>query len=377
MTQQTIKVFLVDDDPVARSMASFQLQGQNMVLQELGDGQACMAALDAKPDVILLDVEMPGMSGIEVCKAIGERPEIDAEIIFVSAHDDLETRLKAYDAGGADYLVKPYHPEELLKKIAVARRRLEQKRGVSDRAQFAQQAAFTAMSSMGEMGVILYFLRTSFNCPTIEDLGRNLCNALEQYGLQALVELRDGEHVFHFSSQGDCTPLEKSILSHAKGMERIFQFRDRLVVNYPHTTLVVPNLPLEDEDQIGRFRDHLAILAEGVEARYCAMVNEQRLLQQADQVVQLVGQLTASLEQAEARQQEHRIQVLEVVTNQQMQMSSTFVHMGLTEDQEHALVEMNQAGFENISRILDQSLLTAAEVKSLTHKLREVAERRD
>ncbi|MBV5333424.1 response regulator, partial [bacterium] len=77
------------------------------------------------------------------------------------------------------------------------------------------------------------------------------------------MQLRVQGHSHSYSSQGKCSPLETSILDHAKGMERIFQFHDRLAINYPGITLLALALPLENPDQVGRLRDHLATLAEG------------------------------------------------------------------------------------------------------------------
>ena len=374
MTDQTaLTVFVVDDDPSARLVALFQLEGLDAQVHEFADGDSCLAALDEAPDIVILDIEMPGMDGIAVCRAIRETSGSHPQIIFASSHDDLETRLTAYDAGGNDYVVKPYAPEELARKIEVARRLLEDRRAAAGQAQYAQQAAFAAMSSMGEMGVTQEFLRASFGCQTPDDLGRALCQALEQYGVPGLVALRDGAESHCYSGHGACSELEVAILNHTRNLERIFQFRDRLAINYPRVTLLIPNLPLADPDRVGRLRDHLAVLAEGAEARFEAMSNEVRRVAQARTVIDAVAELTRTLEEIERNQESQRVQTLNIANEQLEAMTRAFVHLGLTEGQEESLVALAQEGIDKIAHLQDFSIALSQRLGQVTARLKTVA----
>lgn len=373
MTEKQFTVFIVDDDPSARLVASFPLERLGVAIREFGDGPSCLEALGDAPDVVVLDIEMPGMDGIAVCRALRETAGGELQVIFVSAHDDLEIRLNAYDAGGNDFIVKPYAPEELAKKIELARRVLEDRRAMMGQAQFAQQAAFTSMASMGEMGVTQEFLRASFGCRTAEELGQALCGAASQYGLQAVVELRDEGDGRCFASGGQCSALEASILCHARGLERIFQFRDRLVVNYPHASMLVHNLPLDDADRVGRMRDHLAVLVEGADARYRAMLSEARRLAQSEAIVAAVNELTATLEEIEANQASHRHQVLEIAHEQLDAMTQAFVHLGLSEGQEESLVAMTQASVDRMAHLQDYGIAMSVRLREVIARLKQVA----
>lgn len=366
MEKQTLKVFVVDDDPAARMITSFQLQDPDLLVREFDNGASCLAATEDVPDIVILDVEMPGADGIAVCRALRASGHAAAQVIFVSAHDDLETRLTAYDAGGNDYIVKPIVPEELARKIEQAKRLLLGAREISGRMDFAQQAAFTAMSSMGEMGVIIEFLRASFNCQTPHELAHALFDALGRYGLHGLLELRDGQGQHCISKQGRCTPLEASILGHMRGLERIFQFRDRVAINYPHTTLLVSDLPLDDPDRIGRLRDHLAVLAEGVEARLLAMASETQRLAQAQSVINAVTELGQTLEDIDAHQENNRIRMIEIAHGHLQALTNAFIHLGLTEQQEEELVALTQASIDRFAQVQDYSA-------SISQRLREVA----
>ena len=124
-TAGNFKVFIVDDDPSSRLSSAFCFTGPEYEVHEFDSGEACLAALEIQPDIVLLDIEMPGVDGVQTCKALRDAGLAAAQVIFVSVHNDLETRLRAYDAGGNDYIVKPVLPDELGPKIAVARQVLE------------------------------------------------------------------------------------------------------------------------------------------------------------------------------------------------------------------------------------------------------------
>lgn len=369
MTERPLNIFVVDDDPAARLIVNFHLDDPVFKVTEFAGGEACLAAMDQEPDVLLLDVEMPDMDGISLCRAIRGAGHDGAQVIFISSHDDLDTRLAAYDAGGNDFMVKPYAPEELMRKVRVAEQALAAKQGLSSQASYARQAAFTAMSSMGEMGAVLEFMRKSFACPTPDSLAEALFQALEQYGLQGLLELNDGDRELCYSSQGVCSALEGSILGHARTLQRIFQFHDRLAINYPRITLLILNLPLDDPDRIGRLRDHLAILAEAGEARLAAMAGERQRLAQAEGISHAVADLSSALAEVEARQGANRLRSLEATNAYLEELDQAFVHLGLSEGQEAALVAMARAAMARIADLLGEDKSLGDRLRAITQRL--------
>lgn len=375
MSDRPLVIYVVDDDPAARMIVSFELDGPEYRVVEFEGAAPCLAALAREePDVLLLDVEMPGMDGIALCRAVREGGYGHAQAIFVSSHDDLDTRLAAYDAGGNDFVVKPYAPEELVRKVKVAEKALAERDGLSSQASFAQQTAFTAMSSMGEMGVVLEFMRQSFTCPSRDALAEAIFQAMGQYGLQSLLEFREGGTEFCYSSQGGCTALEHSILGHARTLQRIFQFHDRLAINYPHITLLVMNLPLNDPDLVGRLRDHLAILAEAGEARLNAMASESTRLVQAEGIGRAVTELTQTLAEIEAHQGENRLRSLEAINAFQDELDGAFVHLGLSEGQEAALADMARKAMGRIADLLGEDKSLGDRLRGITDQLQGVAD---
>lgn len=373
MTEAALNVFVVDDDPATRMSTSFMLENSNIRIREFEDGVACLAALgdvsSDSPDIILLDIEMPGTDGISVCRAIRESGRTESQIIFISSHDDLETRLKAYDVGGNDYLIKPCESAELVRKIAVAKQAVQLLRDSAAQAKMATKAAFAAMSSMSEMGVTLEFLRSSFVCQSPVELGKVLCNALKQYDLKGIVEFRNDAKADCFSTHGECTALERSILHSVRSMDRIFQFSDRLVINFPMTTVMITNLPLADPDRVGRLRDHLAVITEGAEERFNVMINEARSFSQAESIVGAAAELTRVLQEIEKRQRDNRIQALTIADGHMEALTHTFVHLGLLDNQEAALAALSQELVDKISNLQDYGASVSERLHDVTVRL--------
>jgi CheY-like chemotaxis protein len=367
-----MKIFVVDDDVTARLLALDALRESGHELRELATGAALLEAATEGPDLILLDIEMPGMDGIAACRALCQEGLDPARVIFVSSHDDLETRLAAYDAGGSDYLVKPYAAQELVLKVRVAEAMLGQRADLAAQASYARDTAFTAMAAMGEMGSVLHFLRASFACREPEALARAMFDSLADLGLPGLVEIRlpDGRH--DYSSQGACTPLEVSILGHAEGMGRIFQFRDRLVVNYPGLTLVVNRLPLDDPDRIGRLRDHLALMVEGASEKVLAQGHEQRRQQQAGMLQALAADLGQTLLSIDGRQAETRMRALQIDSDYLEELVRAFVHLGLTDAQENALAAMAEHTHLQLAHLLDEDHGISDHLRAVAEQLRQL-----
>ncbi|MGQ0552912.1 MAG: response regulator transcription factor [Planctomycetota bacterium] len=119
-----MKVLIVDDDPKLRAYVTQGLTESGMQAESAPDGETAVTRLAQEHfDVVLLDVMLPGMHGWDVLESLRSRPNPPA-VIFVTARDALEERLRGLRSGGDDYLVKPFAFEELLARIeAVLRRR--------------------------------------------------------------------------------------------------------------------------------------------------------------------------------------------------------------------------------------------------------------
>ncbi len=115
-------ILVVDDEPQIRRVLRSTLTTQGYVITEAKTGEEALESLrKERPDLILLDMNMPGMGGVETCREI--RRALDAPIIMLTVRNAERDKVAALDAGADDYVVKPFGIEELLARIRAALRR--------------------------------------------------------------------------------------------------------------------------------------------------------------------------------------------------------------------------------------------------------------
>jgi two-component system OmpR family response regulator len=116
-------VLIVDDDPHIRDLLTFALGKAGLATREAGDGEAALAAIaERSPDLVILDINMPRMDGIEVCRRI--RAQGPLPVLFLSSRDDEIDRILGIELGADDYVVKPFSPREVVARVAAILRRV-------------------------------------------------------------------------------------------------------------------------------------------------------------------------------------------------------------------------------------------------------------
>jgi diguanylate cyclase (GGDEF)-like protein len=115
---------IVDDSSVIHEVLEVRLQPEGLVLHHaFGGGEALQKAVDLRPDLILLDADMPDLSGLEVCRRLKANPRTEPiPIIFISGGSQLFAKVEAFDAGAIDYVGKPFDPIELRARVRAALR---------------------------------------------------------------------------------------------------------------------------------------------------------------------------------------------------------------------------------------------------------------
>jgi two-component system KDP operon response regulator KdpE len=116
------RILVVDDDPQIRRVMRVTLTGQGYEVDDAKTGETALEKLrDERFDLVLLDMNMPGMGGIETCRAIRSHSEI--AIIMLTVRDTEADKVEALDAGADDYVTKPYNAPEFLARIRANLRR--------------------------------------------------------------------------------------------------------------------------------------------------------------------------------------------------------------------------------------------------------------
>jgi two-component system OmpR family response regulator len=117
------RILVVDDDPHIRDVICFALEKAGMATASARDGSEALSQAELRmPDLIVLDIGMPEMDGLEVCRRL--RKSSNVPILFLSARDEEIDRVLGLEIGGDDYVTKPFSPRELVARVNVILRRM-------------------------------------------------------------------------------------------------------------------------------------------------------------------------------------------------------------------------------------------------------------
>lgn len=122
------RVLVVDDEPEIAALVAYHLARASYRVRTAADGPEAFRALDTeRPDLIVLDVLLPGLSGLEVLKTLHARPELEAvPVVLLTARGGEAERIEGLRLGADDYITKPFSPQELVLRIGAILRRVTQ-----------------------------------------------------------------------------------------------------------------------------------------------------------------------------------------------------------------------------------------------------------
>ncbi|OGO27593.1 MAG: hypothetical protein A2136_06350 [Chloroflexi bacterium RBG_16_54_11] len=132
-TERFTKILVVDDEPNVLRMVGYALHTEGFAVVVAKNGAEALAKIQSEtPDLVILDVLLPDISGEEVCKQLRMKPEtLDLPIIMLSARSEVPDKVRGFEAGADEYIVKPITPEELIARIKALLLRYQQVRHIT------------------------------------------------------------------------------------------------------------------------------------------------------------------------------------------------------------------------------------------------------
>lgn len=363
-------LFSVDDDPMMQSVLKAVLAPE-FDIETFGSAEECRARLaERQPDMFLLDIDLPGMDGYELCRTLKADPQTqNLPVTFVSSHDDIDERLAGYEAGGADFIVKPFDGAEVLRKARVARRALAEERGLREQALASEQLVSMVLESIDEYGLVLQFLGKVIACGDAAEVAEAMQHLLRGYRLEGVVQVRVGDEEITLGGAGPSSPLETSIVNHVRTLGRLFEFKRNSVHNFDHITVMVGNMPLEKADVCGRIRDNLGMAAQGAEARLLAIQTAVADRRKQAGLFRVLDNLRATLGTLTADHRRERLQGATLSFEMQQGLAKSFVHLGLTTAQEMYLEDLVKRHMERLVALYDSGEQTQAVLTRLGREL--------
>lgn len=370
---ETLRLYAVDDDPmildVIRSIAEPLAH-----VECFESAEACQVRIEeVQPDLVLLDIGLGGMDGYTYCQQLKAADATRSiPIIFVSGRDIIDDRLQGYDAGAEDFIVKPFDPQELLRKIKVAGQVRAEKQRLQVQAAAAEELSSLCLASMDEGGIVLQFMSKVIGWESETEIAEGMLELMRRFGLSCAVQTRVGGRIYTVSEAGVNLPLEVSILKHVVTLGRIFEFHNRSVYNFDWITVMVSNMPLHDQALCGRIRDNVAIAAQGADARLAAIDNAEGRQRSQKAVVDALRSLQSMLTTFSDK---HKIQLAlysDFAFAMERELEHAFVHLGLTMEQERHLEGVVANRMQELLKMADQGEDLESVISSILGDLAEI-----
>ncbi len=358
-------LLIVDDEPFNLEILE-EVLAEKYQFEFAASGEECLKKLQKiKPNLILLDVKMPGMSGIETCKKLkSDLQTTDIPVIFVSALDLPEERLTGYKAGGEDYITKPFDEEELLTKIELTLVSLQEKETLQQGSNDAMAMAMTAMTQASEMGEVMQFTRDSYHCMTQEALAKRLLVSLSQFELSATIRVTINKQDTYFSTSGIVGDREQDVMSQMKQGERFIHFGKRTIINFKNISVLIKNMPIKEADKYGRLNDVLGMLLEGADARIVG-------LEMSISLVSLINVTRTVLSDIEFSRKDNERKNTAIIDELISSVEWSFINMDLSEQQEKFFSHLLEQAKEKSFALFNSDLKIEKEIEDLISSLSE------
>ncbi|WP_019027992.1 response regulator [Colwellia piezophila] len=223
--------------------------------------------------VVILDTEMSGMNGFEICKLLKSiSPEV--QVIFRTAKDDEEIILKCFEAGANDFIPKHKSLSVVLQVVRnlnlLSQDTQRQKKNIKKLTQTVE----ISMIQASLYGDCLNFMSDIQTINSFEDLGKAVLKFFLNHDFNSAIEFHHADDISGFSQETiRCSPLEKKVFSLLKDRGRIYEFGSRAIFNDTNVSILIKNMPDKHSTKYGLWIDIFAKLIPAIEMRYRALFN--------------------------------------------------------------------------------------------------------
>jgi DNA-binding response OmpR family regulator len=329
-----------------------------------------LALSKRQPHALLIDSNLPDLDGYALHQAI--RDDFDTSDIYQLLLC-AETEASRDDMVADDFVLKPMADGVFLKKVALLKTSLENRQRASEQMSYAQSVAMTAMSSMGELGVVMEFMSKSFTCRSIQAVGELALNAIKQYELESIIYFTwEGESYIAKTDGAEVLAADREHIAQLRPLGRLLELNGQMVVNFEHTTILIRQLP-DDSTRCGRLRDNIAMLCEGVEARVTGLLMENDNLLKQQGIRYAVCEIRDSVANLHQRQLAYLAAGRDMIGQVTYDFEDTFLHLGLMPEVENLLISQLVTLRQRMAELWSQPGEVEAKLQSVVSALEVLA----
>jgi len=268
---QKAKILIIEDDLVFQEILTAVFVGYDLSVVASGE-EGIVEADRFLPDLIILDINLPGVDGYETCLQLKAKSSTEkTPVLFISEYTGLDDRLKAYGAGGDDYFTKPINNEEVIVKVEKFLSFNKKQQDLAEQLNDSYSIVMDMQATAAYLQTISRFLINMLYCHNMEDITNIFFKAAKGMDINCILRIQVDDQIILQSTTGTITRLENEILDLSSSLDRIYSFgNNRAIFTWKNATVLIRNL----NDKI----DILAILMDGMEAGIKAVQQQQNLL---------------------------------------------------------------------------------------------------
>lgn len=370
-----LKIIYIEDDHQVAAMTLDYLQskGHRVVHFDQWPATGFSAVRDQMPDlpdILILDVNLPGTDGYQLCQRFREEYLPDsAGVIFTSGLMDDEDIMKAFEVGADDYLVKPVRLAELSIKLQqVHQQRIEfVSRG--EQAHAAMQMAFSAMRTSSELGEILRYQENIHRLPDAAAIAVASFEVLQHFDLQASMMFFHETEPSFFRFDGLEKSIERETMLATRSRGRMYHWKQLTFLNYDYVSLLFHNMPVQDEERYGVLKDQICLLFNGMDTRLTALLMQRRDSEKQAKMKSASNVLAAIALESEQSSRAYSEQFERIMLDMQTNIKAELAQFNLIESEEEVLLGHIDEGLRQASDLFDESIANGRQQKELIEKV--------
>ena len=351
----TYKVLVMGD---ANNDSLVGLLGKQYELEHVESVDDCIrqVAADDVKLVLLNIVDNLQPVWLNVCRQLKDTPSVtDTPIVILARDSELDSKMAYYDAGCDDYVNSESMSELQARLMRVIFNKVANDQ-LKQQLQQANEMAFIAMSDTSDLGVNVQFLLDVNTCDNLDELGMRVFKSLQSYGINCSLQIRGRHTVKNMEDNGMAKEMESVLLQECKDKGRYVDFGRRSIMNYGSVSLLVKNMPMNDDKKYGAIKDNVFSLLQGADARVKALDNLESLAMESLLVKRMAGQMRDLMKDVDSSYKGVMKDIADVVETMADGVESSIQFLGMDERQELALQNIMETGIVDTNRIFNQGM---------------------
>ncbi len=359
-------LLIVDSDSINREIIESMLEDE-LCIFSAGSGTDALNIIEQhNPDIIITESILSDIHGFDLCKQIKAKSNLNSVVIFLSEPLTFEEKMAGYEAGGDDFLNKPFQPEELLSKIRLNVEVKNLHHRLESKANQAMKTTMVAMKQSSEMGTLLRFMEKAADSDALAILGDELLSTLDGFGLQCCAQFRSSSDAYHFGCDDDSA--DATLLSMCIEKGRFIDIGANCIVNTAYTSILVSNMPITDKDRYGEIKDLLAIVSNATNSRVESINRIDELASKTRLTAgEAVSKSHVEIQNVKQLLSQHSSRIQEIMDILHDKMGTTCLKLGLTDYQETDFMEM-------VDQSMDALENTCKDIVNIDHRFTSVVD---